>query len=580
MNVENLDDLPLIGHQLVQSQLSGLLDNHFPDHGHWRGITGGQVAIGWLLYFLSEADHRLSHVEDWASLKLESLAAILGETQIRSADFNDDRLGRLLDRYSDDDAWASFEKDLGNQLLQVYQIYDTERAQVKPHVIRTDSFNAPQFREVTELFTYGYSKQRRSDRPFCKVMVSALDEISLPLAVEINKGGGPDSDHYMTNIKRVQSILPNGGNLYVGDSQLGTMSNRLAIHISGDYYLMPLGRKQCVLAELHGYLSQIDQPYDKLESLFTSAEQKRSPAYFKEICVELKIPNDGGLPEGSTEWTERRILVYSPDYAEGLIKSFNGRLDEAELSLQNMMIPKSGRKVPKTEADLHLRKDRIINQYGLEGCFEITCTEKREYIKVQKHKVREAETREIVTLHLDIKRDKMVIEKHKRQLGWQVYATNVPQSLIETSTLVTCYRDEYRIEHLFDTWINKSSSFLPLFLKKETRIKGLIRLLSVAIRYGVLIQHQVRASLSAKRETITGLYAGNKARATESPTTSMILRAFRGISIAWIEIEGNKFVQMSTLTAIQQKLLECLDATESYLRILNLLKSRSVLRET
>jgi hypothetical protein len=39
-------------------------------------------------------------------------------------------------------------------------------------------------------------------------------------------------------------------------------------------------------------------------------------------------------------------------------------------------------------------------------------------------------------------------------------------------------------------------------------------------------------------------------------------------------------VQMTTLNTVQQKLLECLGAIESYNRVLELLKSRSNLRET
>lgn len=579
MKIESLDDLPFIGCQFAKCGLSNQLDQHFPDHGHWLGISGGQVAVGWLLYILSEADHRLSHVEDWASSRLQTLGAVLGEGKIRSIDFSDDRLGRLLDRYSEDEAWDSFEQTLGSHLLQVYEITPQVEGQLSDYqVVRTDSFNAPQFRGVTELFTHGYSKQRRSDQPFCKVMISTLDSLTLPLAIEIVKGGGPDVEHYMTNIKRVQNILPQRGNLYVGDSQLGSMGNRLAIHSSGDYYLMPLNRKQCVSAELYGYLEQIEGPVNELPGIFTANDDKRQAAYFKEVSILLKPQSDTAA--NNTEWTERRILVYSPKYAEGLLRSFSNRLDEAQQAIQNLMISKKGRKVPKTLEDLHIRKDRIIQQYELEGCFEITCDQTVEYIKVQRHKDRAAETREHVTIHLQIKRNDAFIEKHKQRLGWQVYGTNVPESLIETATLVKCYRDEYRIEHLFDDLINRNTGLLPLFLKKENRIKGLIRLLSVAIRFTALIQYQVRRHLEKNSESINGIYPGNKGRSTTVPTTSMILRAFRGVAIAWMEINNTKFIQMTPLTTIQEKLLKCIDGADEYQRILEVLKSHPDLRET
>lgn len=579
MKIELLDDLPFLGSQFSRSGLSGQLDEHFPDHGHWSGISGGQLSVGWLLYILSEADHRLSHVEDWALSRLATLGAILEEPALRSIDFSDDRLGRLLDRYSDDDSWASFECAIGRQLLQVYQINPVSQGKESQHnVIRTDSFNAPQFREVGELFTHGYSKQRRSDQPFCKVMVSSLDTLMLPLAVEIVKGGGPDVEHYMENIKRVQGILVERGNLYVGDSQLGSMPNRLAIHSSGDYYLMPLNRKQCSAVELNAYLEQIEESVHELPGIFTASDDKREAAFFKEFSTLLKVQGDTAAK--NTEWTERRILVYSPKYAQALLNSFNNRLDEAQQAIQNLVISKSGRKIPKTLEDFQVRKDRIVRQYELDGCFEIICTQSVEQIHIQRHKERAAETREHVTLHVQIKRNDEFIEKHRRQLGWQIYGTNVPQNLIETATLVKCYRDEYRIEHLFDSLINTNTNLLPLFLKKENRVKGLIRLLSLAIRFSVLIQHQVRTHLQQNRESVGGIYPGNKGRSTASPTTAMILRAFREVAVAWVELDQTRLIQMTPLTSVQEKLLRCIDAQDAYQRILEVLRSNSHLRET
>ena len=185
MKISYLDDLPLIGFQLGILDLSSLLDKHFPDHGLWKGISGGKLAEGWLLYMLSEADHRLSHVQDWAEQRLDILGAILEESNLRGLDFSDDRLGRLLDRYSDDDNWHRFEQSLGKGLFRFYQLDNSPSVTGNlMHVFRTDSFNVPQFRTVDSLFTYGYSKHRRSDQPFCKVMLSAMDPMAMPLAVD------------------------------------------------------------------------------------------------------------------------------------------------------------------------------------------------------------------------------------------------------------------------------------------------------------------------------------------------------------------------------------------------------------
>lgn len=570
MRIEHLDDLPVIGNQIRQVELTKLINKHFPDHGHWKGISGGKVVEGWLLYLLSEGDHRLSHVEEWAKLRLNTIAAILEEPQLRSLDFCDDRLGRLLDRFSNDDKWREFEKSIGKKVLQVYELDTTDSI----NVVRSDSFNAPQYRGTGEIFRHGYSKQRRKDQPFCKVMISALDPIALPLAVDILKGSGPDVDHYIPIIERIQPMLKQSGNLYVGDSQLGSMPNRLAIQKSGNYYLCPLNKKQVSKEKLNGYIDEIEVPIKELPNIFTELESKRKAAYFYEK-KETIIDEENGI-----KWEERQILVYSPDYAEGLVKSFSNRITEAEEKMKLLMVRKSGRQVPKTKEDLYVRTSAIVKKYKVEDCFDIECIETIEKVRVQKHKARPEEIRENITLQFSIKRKEELIAEKKKRLGWQVYGTNVPEEKMETSKLVITYRDEYKIEHLFDYLINRDLGLLPIFLKKEERVKGLIRLLTIAMKFSMLIQHQVRECLQQKGEELKGIYPGNKGRKTSRPTTQMLLRIFRGIAIAWTSTGISEIPQMTTLNEKQREVLELLKIRDAYDRVLESLKTHLILRET
>lgn len=571
MRIEHLDDLPALSSYIHQTDLVTLLESTFKDHGHWKGLSGGKVIFTWLLYLLSEGDHRLSHMEDWAEQRLNILSAILKEENLRSIDFCDDRLGRLLNRFSKDEDWIAFEALLGKRLIQVYEIDDKEDC---IQVIRSDSFNAPQFREKGELFKHGYSKQRRGDQTFCKVMMSALDPLAMPLAVDVVKGSGPDSNLYLPVIKRVQSIFKKKGNLYVGDSHLGSLSNRREIHLSGDYYLTPLNKKQISVEDLGKYLDQIKVPYDELPSIFTEFESKRKPAYYHELWEEIEDK------ENELKWEERRILVYSPDYARGLLNSFNNRLDEAEEKIKNLVDSKMGRRNPKTLADLNIRIGLIIKKYKLEGCFEIVCSESVEQKKVRRHKNRLSEVREIRTLSIDLRREIAGIELKRKRLGWQVYGTNVPVEKIETGDLVKTYRDEYRIEHLFDYLINRDVGLLPIYLKKENRVKGLIRLLSLGMRFSMLIQHTTRTSLEEKKGSLKGIYPGNKGRATNRPTTPMLLRAFKGISMAWLNNEQIKIIQMTPIKEKQKEILDLMKIPEAYQEVINFLEVRKLLRET
>ncbi|MEM8900277.1 MAG: transposase [Bacteroidota bacterium] len=573
MRIEAIDDLPLLGSELKHLDLAQLLDKHFPDHGLWQGITGGQLTLGWLLYILSEGDHRLSHVEDWASLRINTLRAILGTPELRQIDFSDDRLGRLLDRFSDDIAWRKFEQSLSHRTVEVYQLNRlSETEELNTQVIRTDSFHAPQFREVGELFGFGYSKHRRADQPFCKVMMASLDPLSLPMAVEVVKGSGPDTDHYLPLIESVKASLANPGNLYVGDSQLGSISNRASIHGGGDYYLCPLSRKQCNDEVRSTYLDQLPEKIESLPSIFTQEDTHRRSAYYFEI--PLRITHQ------EASWEERRILVYAPVYAQGLIDSFNNRLNEAQQALELLVISKRGRRNPKTIDQLHARVAQLIKKYKVQGCFEISCSEDRQQYTVQKHKERKTETREKITLSMSLRRVEEIIKQKRRALGWQIYASNALKEDISADLLVKCYRNEFRIEHLFDYIINRDVGLLPIYLKKEHRVKALIRLLSIAMRCSALLQYQVRKTLRQEKTIISGIYPGNKGRKTDQPTTPMLLRAFKGIAIAWVKMGEGQLIQITPLSDIQNNILSLLKKNNLYLEFEKLLETIPDLRET
>ncbi len=118
---ERVDDTPLLLAHMERMGLPSLLDEHFPTHGNWQGLSLGWTTVVWLAHILSEGNHRLSHVQPWAEKRLESLQVCVGQT-VRALDFSDDRLGDVLSALSQDAAWEGFEASLNGQLLRVYDL--------------------------------------------------------------------------------------------------------------------------------------------------------------------------------------------------------------------------------------------------------------------------------------------------------------------------------------------------------------------------------------------------------------------------------------------------------------------------
>ena len=85
LTIERIDDVPVLLAQLERMEVARLLDQHFPTHGNWQGLSLGLISVVWLSHILSEGDHWLNHVEPWASGHLTCLYACLGQA-VRSLD--------------------------------------------------------------------------------------------------------------------------------------------------------------------------------------------------------------------------------------------------------------------------------------------------------------------------------------------------------------------------------------------------------------------------------------------------------------------------------------------------------------
>ena len=73
-------------------------------------------------------------------------------------------------------------------------------------------------------------------------------------------------------------------------------------------------------------------------------------------------------------------------------------------------------------------------------------------------------------------------------------------------------------------------SLTPLFVQREDQVCGLIHLLSLAVRLLTLIEYVVRRGLAAVGGALVGLHLENPKKASVSPTTERLLRAFAAVS--------------------------------------------------
>ena len=355
---ERVDDIPVLLAHLQQMEVTRLLDEHFPTHGNWQGLSLGWTATIWLMHILSQADHRLNRVQDWVDKHGETLRRCTGQV-IEALDFSDDRLGAVLRYLNEDEAWVRYEQSQGQCLLRVY---DLPSATVR---LDTTTASTYQGEDLEGLFRRGVSKDHRPELAQVKAMLATLDPLGLPLATTVVDGSRADDPLYEPAIEQVRATLNRSGVLYIGDSKMGAQQTRAALAANEDYYLVPLSATQLPESELETYLQPVWEGDQELIAVERTAANGKTVEVAKgyESSTTLMVDYD----DQALEWVERRLIVRSLSYAEAQEVALRRRLENAQAALEALPLPRRGKKRLTSLAEYAQAIEEILRRYRVQG---------------------------------------------------------------------------------------------------------------------------------------------------------------------------------------------------------------------
>ncbi len=556
IQTERVDDIPLLVHQLHAMGIPQIVDEILVPHGNRQGLSLGWTLVGWLVYIVSEADHRLSYVESWVKTHEQTLQSLL-PMPVSAQDFTDDRLGSLLTYLSQDAEWQAIEQELGQHIVQVYKL-PQER-------VRVDSTSAAVYHnpEGQPLLAFGMSKDHRPDLAQFKVMLSGLEPLGMPLATLTVPGNRADDGLYLPVIAQSREVLGCRGVLYIGDSKMEALAIRANLAQAGDYYLTPLSLKGNQAELLQARLQPVWDKTQALQDIYAldlDTEQERLVAQGYESQRTLTADPAGEL----VSWSERLLVVYSPSLAKQASRGLQERLERAQEKLSALTPPPArGRRQYRELAPLQAEADKLLKHYRVEGLLGLTYERQEHQRQVRRHKDKPARSEVQVRYQLHIQVDSDAIAARERSHGWRLYVTNCSADQLSLTDAVLTYRQSPIFERGFSRLKNRPLGLRPLYLHREDHIVGLVRLLSLALRLLTLVEFVVRRELQAHAETLAGLYEGNPHRQTNRPTTERLLRAFDNISLTLVNLPGQKIAHVTPLTPLQSRVLSLLGLSPS-----------------
>jgi transposase len=414
------------------------------------------------------------------------------------------------------------------------------------------------------MFQLGYSKDHRPDLPQLKISLSVLDPLGLPLTTTVVAGNSADDPLYVPEIRKVRQSIGRSGLTCSGDCTIAALTTRAEIVAHKDYYLCPLSALQMPTAELDRLLKPVFAGKQRLEKVFAPPEDGSSSApTTKEepiaVGFEYTVRVSGEDPsEIVHSWDERRFVVRSIGFARSQEKSLRERIARAQKEINALNERKQGKPVLRSIEQAQEAAERIAEAHRVGEYLRIEVKRKAQERTRRRYKDRPAATvcQEQITVQSKV--EKKALEQAIRRLGWRVYATDQPTNELSLEQAVWAWREQYLVEQCFGRFKGCPLSLTPFYLQYEHRVVGLILLLTIALRVLALAQFVARKNLKEQGQKLSGIYAGQPGRQTDSPTTEMMLRAFRGVTLTRVKVNREIHWHLSPLSGTQKRILKLL----------------------
>ena len=306
-------------------------------------------------------------------------------------------------------------------------------------------------------------------------------------------------------------------------------------------------------------------------------ENARGEPVLAASAYEFERTQPGGSAETAVDFQERVLVVYSPVHAESQAKGLELRLEHAQKAIEALTPARGrGKRQITDEQALVAAIDQILVQYRVQGLLEVDferqSQSETQYVGPGRGSPdREKRTIEVVRYQITgVRRNEAAIAMAKQRFGWKAFATNAPQARLSLTDAVLCYRNEYRVERIFQR-LKSRLNIAPLFVKNDDQLTGLTHLLTLGVRVLTLMEFLVRRSLQADQTKLPELYPENPKKQTDKPTAERILQAFSGIILTRIQDATGKTLLhwLTPLSVVQQAILDRLGLGGLYAQLQN-----------
>jgi transposase len=547
--------LPLINGILERLSLRQCLEEMLPEEDE-RVVIPAATGLLVLVKNVLLSREALYGVADWSVLKAPDLVGLTSE-QIDG--FNDDRMGRCLDRLFDADC-GSVALRAAASAVREFQVSLDELHNDSTTVTFHGAYaNAKEEQTVrgrrTKAITWGHNKDHRPDLKQVLYILTVTEDGAVPVQFRVESGNTTDDQTHQATWDVLCQLSGRRDFLYVADSKLATRENMAYIHQRGGRFLSVLpqtrsedGAFRQALAEdkvtwrhLWDKADEDGKVFDRFsvsDFASTSSDGYRLVWYHSTLKAELDALARGGQLE--------RLLQQLAALRQKLLSP------RTRYRTESRVRDAIDRLLKDEEAVAHLVEVRLEprEQESYRQASRGRPTSKTRYV------------REVTTqFDLGYNVNQEALELERKADGIFPLITN--EFHASERDLLWAYKKQPRIEKRFS---QLKTDFLvaPMHLQSASRIEAFLCVYFLALLVEALLERELRRAMAAAKVKSLPLYP--EGRACECPTAPRVFEVFDNVQRHRLEMdEQPPTVLVTQLSPLQRTILKLLrQAPETY----------------
>lgn len=528
---------PIIQHYLDKLQLQDIFRTYVPSDK--RLAIPLEEGIGVLMHNLLTEPMPFYQMSEWLEpLDMDSL----GLGAYAPTAFNDDRLGRMLDKLAKSNRKMIFFR----LALRMIKLFELDGRHIHHDTTSVKLCGRYEGWEQEPQAHNGHSKDHRPDLKQLVLGVNMVGDGAVVIDHDTYSGNRTDDTIHVSNWDRLRRLLQTTDFIYTADSKLCTETNLRHIEFYGGQYitLMPRTWKE-------------DQ---------TFREQAREGTVKWRLILTRKNnrqPNTG-VDKYYTTTSEyqddppRRILWIKSAQKVERDQQRRAQQIEKTVTALNALNTKLNKYNLKRLPDIKKAVAAILMEYHTQDLISYTFHRRRVTTQTFLKRGRPTantptQTHRHIEYHLSYQINPEELIKQRRCDGIFSLITN--NQVKSAKDILAIYKYQSFLENRHSQ-LKTELEVAPVFLKKPTRILVLLDLVLLALSIATLMERDLRQGM--KRQGLKSIPLYPEERECQHPTAHSILRAFQSVEKFELMDQENHLVGYfpPTLTPLQKQILD------------------------